>query len=267
MAMPDSARRIIHLPVLPAAVLIAGAVALAGGCQQAAVNTTQESLAAVEERLQSLQAEIEASHAALDELQAADGNRTAYLDSRLAALDSRLDTLPERIDVSCPEPAAPPAVTECEPVRRVVVSNDKLLVGELEAIWIDPPGINVVARMDTGATSSSLHAENLVTFERDGEDWVRFDMRAESGDPVSVEQPIIRHVRVIQQADPRGSRRPVVAMRVHLGDIQDTYEFTLADRSHLENPMILGRNFLTDVALVDVGRQFIQPRRDPSADR
>ena len=65
---------------------------------------------------------------------------------------------------------------------------------------------------------------------------------------------------MVQQADPSGSRRPVVEMRVQLGEIQDTFEFTLADRSHLENEIILGRNFLADVTLVDVGQQFIQPR-------
>ena len=123
----------------------------------------------------------------------------------------------------------------------MVVSADKMLVGELEHIYVDPPGVNVVARIDTGATSSSLHAENVVPFERDGEDWVRFDMMISESDSVSMERRIIRHVRVVQQADPGGSRRPVVAMRVRLGEIQDTFEFTLADRSHLENEMILGR--------------------------
>ena len=145
----------------------------------------------------------------------------------------------------------------------MVVSADKMLVGSLEYVYMDPPGVNVVARIDTGATSSSLHAENLVPFERDGEDWIRFDMMVNEKDSVSVERQIVRHVRVVQQADTSGSRRPVVTMRVRLGEIQDTFEFTLADRSHLENELILGRNFLADVTLVDVGQQFIQPRYSP----
>ncbi len=255
--MPDHPlRTALRPPVLAAAVL------LVGGCQQAAVEETRESLAAVQDSLSNLERQVMASREALDRLDAADSNRTDYLDSRLAALDARLEDLPRRIDVSCPEPADP-APVQCEPVDRVVVSNDKMLVGELEYVWIDPPGITLIARMDTGATSSSLHAENLVTFERDGTDWVRFDVLQGPGDRVTVERRVIRHARVIQQADPQGSRRPVVAMRVRLGDVQDTFEFTLANRSHLENQMILGRNFLSDVTLVDVGRQFIQPRFTP----
>jgi len=55
----------------------------------------------------------------------------------------------------------------------------------------------------------------------------------------------------------------VVELRLYLGNVKDTFEFTLADRSHLEQGMILGRNFLTDIALVDVSRKFVQPRYKP----
>ena len=58
----------------------------------------------------------------------------------------------------------------------------------------------------------------------------------------------------------------MVRLRVALGDIQDTFDFTLANRAHLDQEMLLGRNFLKDVALVDVGRQFVQPARRPAAD-
>jgi hypothetical protein len=88
-------------------------------------------------------------------------------------------------------------------------------------------------------------------------------MMVKDNDAVSLERQVVRYVRVIQQADPKGSRRPVVQMRILLGDVQDVFEFTLADRSHLENEMILGRNFLADMALVDAGKQFIQPRHEP----
>ena len=49
-------------------------------------------------------------------------------------------------------------------------------------------------------------------------------------------------------------------MRIIVGNVTDSFEFTLADRAHLEHDMILGRNFLTDLAVVDVGREYVQPR-------
>ena len=74
-----------------------------------------------------------------------------------------------------------------------------------------------------------------------------------------VEKAVKKFVRVYQQADKKGSRRAVVEMRITLGNIRDTFEFTLADRSHLEHNLILGRNFLKDIAVVDVSQQYVQP--------
>ena len=59
---------------------------------------------------------------------------------------------------------------------------------------------------------------------------MRFDVLFEDLS-VTIERPIIKYVRVFQQSDKEGTRRAVVAMRIFLGDLQDTYEFTLADRS------------------------------------
>ena len=254
-------RRALPINFLNISILLTASFAL-GGCMQAERDSRQTELAKMSERMDALSAQLSASQAALDAIQTSDEMGRQALEDRLAALDDQLQTLPDTLELTCPDAQEQ---TQCEEVSRVVVSADnKMLLGELEYVYMDPPGVNVVARIDTGATSSSLHAENLVPFERDGEDWVRFDMMVSESDSVSMERQIERHVRVVQQADPGGSRRPVVAMRVRLGEIQDTFEFTLADRSHLENELILGRNFLADVTLVDVGRQFIQPRYSPA---
>jgi len=230
------------------------------GCLQTELDPNSTTLEDVATRIDNLSAQLAHSEATLAAMESSNLAGKATMEARLEGIDEQIQSLPETLMLSCPEAEA---AAECEEVARVVVSNDKVLLGELEYVYIDPPGVTVVARIDTGATSSSMHAENLVPFERDGEDWVRFDMMVNEKDSVSVERKIIRHVRVVQQADPSGSRRPVVAMRVRLGDIQDTFEFTLADRSHLENELILGRSFLADVTLVDVGQQFIQPRYSP----
>jgi outer membrane murein-binding lipoprotein Lpp len=193
---------------------------------------------------------------------AASSAAAASMSQELTGINARLDTLPADVAKLCPDvPAAPPEPQACEPtveVRTVTVSSDKLVVGEVERVLLEPPGGHIVARIDTGAGSSSLHAEQMVEFERDGDRWVRFDLKLDNG-VSTIERPIERFVRVVQQADPKGSRRPVVELQVRLGNVRETIEFTLADRSHMDNEMMLGRNFLTDVALVDVGKQFIQP--------
>ncbi len=217
------------------------------------LDTMAATLAALESRV--AEADLnEKSKSAEAELNLADMN------AQLLALQDRMNQLPADLAELCPQ-STPVITTQCDntpPVQTVVMAGDKLVVGEVERVWIDPPQAQMVARIDTGASSSSLHADNVVEFERDGDDWVRFDINLD-GEMVTLERDIVRHVRVYQQADPEGTRRPVVTLRVRLGDLNQRVEFTLADRSHLDFEMILGRNFLTDVALVDVGKQYVQP--------
>jgi hypothetical protein len=211
--------------------------------------------------IDTLRAELTDTRNELATRDAAGASTSATIAQNLEGIGTRLDDLPLQLAALCPKIPAPAPPARCEPkveVRTVTVSSDKMVVGEIERVRIEPPGGNIVARIDTGAGSSSLHAENLVEFERDGKRWVRFDLELDNG-VASLERPIKRFVRVVQQADPEGSRRPVVELRLRLGNVRESVEFTLADRSHMDNEMILGRNFLTDVALVDVGRQFVQP--------
>lgn len=225
----------------------------------------QNATALLSSEIATLQTKLDATQSVLQELSAEEIQTREQTAAVLSEVRSQLAALPEDLSVICPEPAAalPTPICEERPaVQTVVTVDDKMIVGELERVWVDPPGKSLIARMDTGATSSSLHAEELVKFERDGDDWVRFNVII--GEEVeTLERKVERYVRVYQQADAEGSRRPVVNLRLRLGNIQDTFEFTLADRAHLEYQFILGRNFLTDIAVVDVSKQFVQPRYTP----
>ncbi|NIN59592.1 MAG: hypothetical protein GTN56_07250 [Xanthomonadales bacterium] len=234
------------------------------GC---AVNTgLEDPNAELVSRVQALEYQVLATQVAVQELTEDQQSGQADLSRQLTDLNSELGRVPEAVGAVCANPETTP-VTACESdqlIRTVVMSGDKMVVGEMERVWLEPPGASLIARVDTGAHSSSLHAENLVEFERDGEDWVRFDLILDE-EIKTLERRVVRYVRVYQQADPEGSRRPVVNMRLRLGDVHDSFEFTLADRSHLDFQLLLGRNFLTDMALVDVGKQFVQSPYHPSS--
>ncbi|MBE0494198.1 MAG: ATP-dependent zinc protease [Thiomicrospira sp.] len=138
--------------------------------------------------------------------------------------------------------------------------GDKLLVGEIETVHIMPSDIQMLARIDSGATTSSLDARHITRFERDGKDWVRFDLvNIQTNDIKTIERPLERNARIVQSNTEEQERRPVVLMSLTLGDITQMVEFTLSDRQHLTYAVLIGRNVMKDIILVDVGKKNIAP--------
>lgn len=162
-----------------------------------------------------------------------------------------------------PEPRAVAAVQKRKPVRvrkpapkvpASVQMEGKRVIGGIEAVRIIPGDFVFPARIDTGAKTSSLHAEELQLFERDGKRWVRFRLTDGSKSRV-VEKKVIRRVRIKQQDAPP-ERRPVVKMRFILGGVSQSIQVTLTDRSNFQYKVLVGRNFLHDVYIVDVGQKM-----------
>lgn len=135
--------------------------------------------------------------------------------------------------------------------------NAPVIIGALEKVHVEPPGILLTARIDTGAKSSSIHAENIVRFEREGERWASFDIFDDDNNLIHLEMPIERRVR-ITQANDEIQKRYVVKMWLKLGKIREKVDVTLADRGDLTHPLLIGRNFLIDTAVVDVSKKFTQ---------
>jgi len=161
--------------------------------------------------------------------------------------------------------AASPALAPsgCPPVTSAAPELDgKTLVGGTEWIYLTPPGRHYKARIDSGAATSSLSALNIENFERNGEPWVRFDLQHDDeSEAVHIEVPLQRYVRIRQASADGVDRRAVVLLTLNLGpELQQQAEFSLTDRSEMTYPILLGRSFLQDLTLIDVGRNFVQPK-------
>ncbi|RMA78899.1 ATP-dependent zinc protease family protein [Umboniibacter marinipuniceus] len=138
---------------------------------------------------------------------------------------------------------------------------DKIVLGGRESIFIHAANEEFVARIDTGAEVSSIHATNIELFERDGKEWVRFSIDHETVNEIRhsvVERPIKRQTRIRQANSDEAQERFVVSMLTRLGEIEQHAEFSLTDRSQLKNPILIGRDYFIDIAIVDVSREFIQ---------
>ncbi|WP_111642206.1 ATP-dependent zinc protease family protein [Marinimicrobium alkaliphilum] len=164
-----------------------------------------------------------------------------------------------REQIECPQPAEPHYQQQLTD-RQL----DMQIVGEIENVLFTNEDIIMRARIDTGATTSSLDARDIQTFERNGDNWVRFTVRnPETGEDQQFERQRARGVRIIQASAEEAERRPVVEMRITLGRITQVAEFTLSDRSNLEFPVLIGRNILRDVMMVDVSKQNFAPLVPP----
>lgn len=144
--------------------------------------------------------------------------------------------------------------------------ESKLLLGAAEWVWLKAIGKPLRARIDTGASTSSLSSANIETFERDGKDWVRFQLIEEGSPGIEIESRLLRTVKIRQASMEKGERRYVVRLPLQLGEFIEEAEFTLADRANMRYPILLGREFLRDVAVVDVSKKYTQAKPKPAPD-
>jgi hypothetical protein len=183
----------------------------------------------------------------------------------LTELDASLQSQAERFDTaisSLNQPVPEPQALVCPPNMNGVLGG-KEIIGAIEWLYMDPPGRHYRARVDSGAETSSLSAGDVIEFERDGDDWVRFYFQHDSSDEaVEFELPIKRTVLVRQASSTEPERRFVVELDIRLGEQLQTTEFTLTDRSSMTYPVLLGRAFLLDLYVVDVSRSYTHDRYD-----
>jgi len=147
-------------------------------------------------------------------------------------------------------------------VNKVVNSDGKkLIVGSVEKVHIYPSNLVMNARIDTGAETSSIHADNIVRFERDGKKWVRFSLLDEkTNKPYLVERKVVRGVKILQSSQEEGyERRVIVMLEITIGDKKSLSEFTLTSRNHMTYPILIGRNVLQDLIIVDVSEKYMVP--------
>ena len=132
------------------------------------------------------------------------------------------------------------------------------VIGWREAVSL--PGLGVVrirAKIDTGARTSSLHAENVELFERDGVHWVRFRVPQDGArGPIVCEAPHVER-RSITSSTGHKVERLIIKTEMQLGDAVFPAEIGLADRAYMGFPMLVGRTALRKRFLVNPERSFM----------
>lgn len=138
--------------------------------------------------------------------------------------------------------------------------NTKVIIGNQE--WCAFPELNipaVKARVDSGAKTSSLHAFNIKTFNKNGQDWVGFDIHPIQKDKktnIYCEAPLIDK-RFVKSSNGKSKRRFVIMANLRLGDMNWPIELTLANRDSMGYRMLLGREAMNGRLMIDPDESFL----------
>lgn len=148
-------------------------------------------------------------------------------------------------------------------------SPGKKVLGWVERIRLLPGNTVMKAKLDPGANSSVIHAEEIEAFDKDGQRMVRFTLLVDHDDPDSarivMEREFVRRVAIKLRNTTRRDRRPVVRLDFCLAGELYQGMFSLTNRSNFNYPVLLGRRFLSDKVLVDSSVSFTQKTGCPDA--
>ena len=150
----------------------------------------------------------------------------------------------------------PAVVHNVSTTEEVVVEKTHLpIIGEVEPIYFLPMKSPFAARIDTGATTSSLDCQDVEYFERDGEKWVAFKLKnRKTGEEHVFEKKVERSFKVKRAG--KDESRKAIKMDVKMGGEVFSAVFSIADRSNFDYQGLVGRNILTGRFLVDTSTSY-----------
>jgi hypothetical protein len=138
------------------------------------------------------------------------------------------------------------------------------IVGWRELVGLPALGLSQIpAKIDTGARTTSLHAEVLEEFEREDGKYLRFavDWDGERHEGIAIHVD----VRGITSSNGDTQKRYVIKTPLKIGNQEFKAEISLADRSDMKFPMLIGRTALRRRFVVDSGRSWLTTPKGSTA--
>ncbi len=128
--------------------------------------------------------------------------------------------------------------------------------------WVALPELGVSsiqAKVDSGADSSSLHAFNQERFQRDGVEYIRFEIhprkRSKKG-ALQCESEVVMD-RKVRNPGGRSELRPVISTPVVLNGVTIRALINLTERDEMSFRMLIGRRTMRGRFLVNPGRSYL----------
>jgi hypothetical protein len=136
--------------------------------------------------------------------------------------------------------------------------NNKKVIGRIEKV--DFPEWNIVgidAKIDTGAYTSSLHCHDIeLNKSKKKVSFYLFDPSHPEFEE-SKFQTNVNDIRVIRSSNGLAEERIIISTTIKLLDKSCKIELSLADRTEMRYPVLIGRKFLRNKFIVDVSKKYL----------
>jgi hypothetical protein len=134
------------------------------------------------------------------------------------------------------------------------------IIGRREYIDLNELGVSgIEAKIDTGAYTSALHCKKVTVFEENAVKMVKFSVLDAKHLPHHdkvVSLPLHKTKR-IKSSNGVVQLRHIIKTEVRFGGMTYKIEFSLADRSRMEYPILIGRKALHNRFVVDVSKTHL----------
>ncbi len=138
--------------------------------------------------------------------------------------------------------------------------SDKVIVGSEEWCSFPQLGLHAIkARVDSGAKTSALHAVNISPFQKDEENWVKFDINPIQKNTKTVihcQAPLVDK-RIVKSSSGFREQRYVIRTGIQIGETHWEVELTLTNRDSMGFRMLLGREAMSGRILVDPEQKYV----------
>jgi len=142
--------------------------------------------------------------------------------------------------------------------------GEKRIVGNKEKVsFPDQKRDHVVARIDSGARSSSVHCDEIWEEDMQGKKVLCCHFLKRSKKVVRFKK---FKRRKIKSSNGQTETRYIVEIKIRLGDCEKITQVSLNDRSTMNYSVLLGRRFLAYDFLIDVSRSYVQNESEAVSD-
>jgi len=144
-------------------------------------------------------------------------------------------------------------------MNKTTTPKELRIIGGEEWCVFEELGIPAIkARVDSGAKTSSIQANNAKVYNKGGEEWVAFEvnpLQENRNVTISCEAKLIDR-RTVKSSLGISEERLVVSTTIKLGEDKYKVELTLANRDTMEFRMLLGREALNKRYMVNPAESF-----------